>query len=250
MYFYYKDFKLYYEIHGNHKKSIFILPGWGDTRKTFTYMISFLKQYYTVYIIDWPGFGNSTFPPTNLTIYDYAELIYNFIKEKIDNPILIGHSFGGRIILLLLGYYNKKYSKVVLIDSAGIKPKKTIIKRLKQFLYKLLKKIKYILPKKRRKIYLEKLIKLFGSTDYKNLPLNMRTTFSNIVKEDLTYLLKNINTEILLLWGKDDIDTPLKDGKKINKMIKESSLIILPGTHFVYLQNIKLVNSILYEYFK
>ena len=250
MYFYYKDFKLYYETHGNHKKSILILPGWGDTRKTFSYMIAFLKQFYTVYIIDWPGFGNSTFPDTHLTIYDYAELIHHFIKEKIKSPILIGHSFGGRIILLLLGYYHKQYSKVVLIDAAGIKPKKTLIQKWKQWLYKSLKLLRYLLPKRKRKKYLEKLITLFGSKDYNDLNPYMRKTFSNIVEEDLTHLLKEVESEVLLIWGKEDMDTPLKDAKKMNKAIKESSLIVLPGTHFVYLQNSNLVNAILYEYFK
>ena len=251
MYFYYKDFKLYYEIHGNHKESILILPGWGDTRNTFKYMISFLKNYYTVYIIDYPGFGNSTFPNTHLTIYDYAELINNFIKEKkLNNLTLIGHSFGGRIIILLLGYLHNKYNKIILIDSAGIKPKLNIKSFFKQKLYKLLKLLRFILPKKLRKKYIERLISIFGSTDYKDLSKNMRQTFNNIVNEDLTKYLNNINRELLIIWGQNDIDTPLSDGKKINKAIKESSLIVLPGTHFVYLENITLVNNIIYEYLK
>ena len=101
----YLDTTIYYEKHGSSKKNIVILPGWGDTSKTFSYMISFLKNYFTVYIVDYPGFGNSVFPNRDLTIYDYSLLIYNFIQDlEIENPILIGHSFGGRIITTLLGY--------------------------------------------------------------------------------------------------------------------------------------------------
>lgn len=251
MYFLYKDFKLYYEKHGNGNKNILILPGWGDTRKTFDYMINFLKKEYSVYIIDWPGFGLSNFPNTHITIYDYALLIDNFINElNLNNLTLIGHSFGGRVIILLTGYYKKIYDKIILIDSAGIKPKKRITKIIKQTTYKLLKKIKYLLPKKWRKKYLEKLVSLFGSTDYKNLSMRMRKSFTNVVNEDLTNYLKDIKNEVLLLWGNNDIDTPLKDAKKMNKTIKESSLIVLNGTHYVYLENIYLVNNIIYEYLK
>lgn len=251
MYFLYRDFKLYYEKYGNGNKNILILPGWGDTRKTFDYMIQFLKEEYTVYIIDWPGFGNSNFPNTNITVYDYAQLINSFINElELNHLTLIGHSFGGRVIILLTGYYKKVYDKIILIDSAGIKPRKKISKIMKQTTYKLLKKLKYILPRKWRKKYLEKLVSLFGSVDYKNLSLAMRKSFSNIVNEDLSVYLRDIQNEVLLLWGNNDTDTPLQDGKKMNKTIKESSLIVLNGTHYVYLENIYLVNNIIYEYLK
>ena len=251
MYFLYKDFKLYYEKYGNSNKTILILPGWGDTRQTFNYLIDFLKNYYTIYIIDWPGFGNSNFPNTNLTIYDYADLINNFINDlNINNLTLIGHSFGGRVIITLTGYYKKTYDNIILIDAAGIKKRKNILKIIKQYTYKLLKKLKYILPKKHRKKYLEKLISIFGSTDYKNLSINMRQSFSNIVNEDLSFYLKDITNEVLLIWGNNDLDTPLKDAKKMNKTIKESSLIVLTGSHYVYLDNIYLVNNIIYEFLK
>lgn len=251
MYFLYRDFKLYYEKIGTGEKNILILPGWGDTRKTFTHMINFFKNEYTIYIIDWPGFSNSPFPKTNLTIYDYADLINNFINDlELKNLTLIGHSFGGRIIILLTGYYNKIYDKVILIDSAGVKRKKNFYTILKQTMYKVLKKIKYFLPKKYRKKYLEKLISIFGSCDYKDLSLNMRKSFSNIVNEDLSIYLKHISMEVLLIWGNNDIDTPLKDGKLMKKEIKDSSLIVLNGTHYVYLENIYLVNNIIYEYLK
>ena len=104
MYFTYEDITMYYEKYGTSKKTIIILPGWGDTRKTFTYMVDFLKNFFTIYIMDYPGFGNSPFPKKDLTIYHYSDLIYHWIQElNISDPILIGHSFGGRIITNMLG---------------------------------------------------------------------------------------------------------------------------------------------------
>lgn len=252
MYFTYEDTTIYYETHGNSKKSIVILPGWGDTRQSFCYMIQFLKQFFTVYIIDYPGFGNSTFPNKNLTIYDYTELIYNWIQNlKLDNPILIGHSFGGRIITTLLGYYHHSFNNIILMNSAGIKPKQTLRKKVRTITYKLLKKIKSIIPKRYRKQYQNFLFSKFASNDYKNLNINMMQTFKNIVNEDLKPYLKYIKAKALLIWGDKDDSTPITDAKTMHNSIINSELIIIEGTnHFTYLERPDLINSIIFEQLK
>lgn len=250
MYFNKDTYSLYYEKHGNKDKTILILPGWGDTRKTFKMMIEYLQINYTVYIIDYPGFGNSIFPDHDLTIYDYTNMIKDFMEEeKIVNPIIIAHSFGGRIATLLAGYYKEKIDKLVFIDVAGIKPKKSIFKLLKQSLYKLLKKIKYIFPKKKRNIYLKRLFKFFASTDYKALDNSMYQTFKNIINEDLKYYYSYIVIPTLIIWGEKDNDTPLKDGYYMNKKIEQSSLIVLPDAgHFSYLTYPTLTNQIISQF--
>lgn len=250
MYFNYKDITIYYEKHGNNKKSIVILPGWGDTRKTFYYMINFLKEYFTIYILDYPGFGNSIFPNKDLTIYDYTLLINEWIKDlNIEDPILIGHSFGGRIITTLLGFYKHKFSNVIYIDSAGIVSRKR--KKIKTLIYKVLKKIKYILPKKLRNKYTNFLFKKFASHDYKQLNKEMMQTFKNVINTDLKPYLKHINSRVLLIWGNNDKDTPIRDANIMHKSINNSELIILEKAgHFSYLDYPILINSILYEQLK
>lgn len=246
------DFNIYYEKYGQGKTNIIILPGWGDNRSTFYNMINILKEFYTVYIIDYPGFGNSKFPNRDLDIYDYATLIKDFINiNSIDNPILISHSFGGRIAILLTGLYKMNIKKIILMDAAGIKRKKKIKAKIKQTIYKFLKKIGKILPKRIRTSYLNKLINIFGSTDFKNLDPNIRKTFIKVINEDLTKYLKNINTSTLLIWGENDLDTPVDDGKLMNTQIEDSGLIIIPNaTHFPYLEYPYYINKIILEFLK
>lgn len=252
MYFNDKDVSIYYEKHGVKQKTILILPGWGNTRTTFTNIINFFKDNYTIYIIDYPGFGNSPIPEKELTIYDYANIIRDFLDEmQIKNPIIIAHSFGGRIATLLTGYYKEKIDKIIMIDVASIKPRKSLKALFKQTTYKILKKLTHLLPKLKQEYYHQKLLKIFASTDYQNLPNKMHKTFKNIVNENLVYYLKNIESETLLLWGKLDKDTPLKDGYKMNNLIKNSALIIFPkGNHFSYLQYPYLTNQIINEFIK
>ncbi|MBR5370523.1 MAG: alpha/beta hydrolase [Bacilli bacterium] len=247
--FKYKDISIYYEIYGNSNKSILILPGWGNTRSTFTNIINLLKDKYKIYIIDYPGFGNSPIPNKELTIYDYSELIYNFIKHnKINNPIIIAHSFGGRIISILSNRI--KINKLILIDVAGIK-RLNIKVFIKNKVYKLLKLITYILPRCIQVNIRNKLLNIFSSTDYLNIPSTMRNTFKNIIKVNLKKYYKTINTETLIIWGEKDLDTPLRDGIYLNKVINNSSLIIYKNSsHFSYLDNMYLTNKILEKYLK
>ena len=52
-------------------------------------------------IVDLPGFGESNEPDIIWTMYDYAECIHELLKSlKVKNPILVGHSFGGKISLI------------------------------------------------------------------------------------------------------------------------------------------------------
>lgn len=240
-----KKDKIYFEKIGNSNKTILILPGWGNTRETFKYITSYFSKDYTIYIIDYPGFGNSKTINKELTIYDYAQIINKFIKkEKIVNPIIIAHSFGGRLSAILLGKYNLEVKKLILIDVAGIKRKKTLKQFLKEKTYKLINKLT-------KNKYREKLNKYFASTDYNNLQVSMRKTFINIVNEDLRDYYKKINAETLIIWGEKDNDTPLKDAKYLNKIIKNSALIIYKNrTHFSYLEEPYLTNKIIYELIK
>ena len=246
-----KNFSFYYEIYGNSPKAILILPGWGYTRETFQRIIQYLQKDYTIYIVDYPYFGNSPLPNKELTIYDYAETFSNFINELgIINPIIIAHSFGGRITSLLIGKYNLKVDKIILIDVAGIKRRKKLKVFLKEKVYKIIKRLIKILPKKKQLRIQKQLLQKFASEDYMNLPIIMKKSFQNIIKVNLKKYYKKITSETLIIWGEKDIDTPLKDAKLLNKIIKNSGLIIFKNTtHYSYLYNeeltIKILNNFL-----
>ncbi len=252
MYITYKGVKLYYEKFGNQKETVIILPGWGKTKDTFKRMINSLRNSYTVYLVDYPGFGKTPFPKKVLTMHDYVGLIITLLdKEQITNPYIIAHSFGGRIAILLTGLYNIKIRKLLLIDSAGIKPKMTIWKWLRLKSYKLLQRLARVVPKKWRARYRKKIFKLFASSDYLALNALERETFKNIVNLDLTDYLENIKTETLILWGDKDTATPLSDGVLMKKKIRDSELIVFKNsTHYSYLENLDIVLRIIYIFFK
>lgn len=248
MYYKYHNIKIYYEKIGNSKNTILILPGWGNTRHTFDNIINKLKKDNTIYIIDYPGFGYSPAPQKELTIYNYSEMVYSFIEEKnLSNLIIIAHSFGGRISSILLGKYHLKIKKLILIDVAGIK-KINIVLKIKTLYYKFLKLLTNLLPTEKKYKVRRKLFLKYSSQDYLSLPNNMYNTFKNIINENLYKYYKRIHNNTLIIWGKNDKDTPVKNAKKLKKYIKKSTIILFNNAgHFSYLdkekETINLINN-------
>jgi pimeloyl-ACP methyl ester carboxylesterase len=217
--FIYHDLIINYETKGS-GDAVILLHGWNADVSIYESIVNMLKTKYLVYIIDLPGFGESMIPHIPYTLDDYVDFVHTFIGElNIDSPISIGHSFGGRIAIR---YVNKfKTEKLVLISSAGIK-RFNLKTKYKICKYKL-KKRYYILTRNITK--LEKLQNNSGSTDYQCLTNTMKKTMINIINTNQTKELKNITIPTLLLWGKNDLQTPYKDALLMNKKITNSGLV-------------------------
>ena len=186
------DLNVYYEKSGTKGRKVLLLHGWGQNTSMMAYIGEHLKKKFIVYNIDFPGFGQSDEPKKPWGVNEYKELIRNFcIKKKIDNPIIIGHSFGCRVALKYAHDYD--VYKMVLTGAAGIRPKRGVDYYIKVYSYKLMKKI---LSLKFLNKYKDKLEKNAGSSDYQNTSGIMRASFVKIVNEDLRPILKDIDTDL------------------------------------------------------
>lgn len=230
--------------------AVLLLHGWGSNIKLFNGIIKNLSKTHTVYALDMPGFGESDEPKEAWNVDDYVDFVIKFINEmKITKLSLLGHSFGGRVIIKMVNRENLDFQidKLILVDSAGIKPVSSNKKTFKGQLYKFLKKI--VASKLIRKIFPEALNKLkckFGSEDYKNATPIMRDTLVKVVNEDLKDLLPNIKNSTLLIWGDKDEATPISDAYTMNKLIKDSGIVTVEGAgHYSFLESPVLVNSVL-----
>ena len=224
---------------------IILLHGWGVDSNIFKELVDILKNKYLVYTIDLPGFGKSEEPNDYYTLDDYVNLLYLFIVDKnIENPVILGHSFGGRICLKYASLY--QVDKLILVDSAGLKPKNYLQIKSKIYFYKL-KKYWYKLTKNVIK-YNDLLINS-GSGDYKNASIVMKKTLSNVTKEYLDHILKNIICDTLIIWGKKDDVTPYYNALKLKKKIKNAGLVTIEGVgHFPFIESKKTFNKIIKSY--
>ena len=188
-----------------------------------------------------------------MTVNNYGDWLKEFIEElNIENPILIGHSHGGRMIINYAGRGLGDVNKIVLIDSAGIKPKRGIKYYYKVYTYKMFKAFYKIMPKtKMIENIKERKLNKSGSSDYKSSPPVLKKTMSNILNEDQKKLIEKIKVPTLLIWGENDKDTPIKDAETMEKLIPDSGLVVIKGAgHYSYLSDVPMVNAVLDEFLK
>ena len=230
-----------YIRYGNNKnRTIVMLHGWGQNIEMMKFIGDKLDE--DVLIIDLPGFGKSKEPDTVLSIYDYANLVHDLISNlEIKNIILIGHSFGGKIALAYASKY--KVEKLVLLASPFKSKENKINIRTN-----VLKKLKKVPGLNKLEEFAKNHI---GSTDYKNTSGIMREILVKHVNLDITEDVKKITCPTLIIWGDNDECVPVSDGKLLEKLIKDSGLIVFEGcTHYAYLERLDQLIRILNEFFK
>ena len=229
-----KKIKINYKQYGE-GKDIVLLHGWGQNIQMMDPLGNYLKANHKITIVDLPGFGLSSEPDYAYSVYDYVELLKElFDTLEIKNPTLIGHSFGGRLSIIYASKY--EVEKIVLFGSPCVRHE---YKSAKQTILKTLKKIKILKP-------LANLMKKYtGSADYKNATPIMREVLVKTVNEDLAECAKRIKAPALLIWGDNDTAVPVSHAKELNNLLEDSDLIVLPGSHYCYLENLHQVINIL-----
>lgn len=214
-------FNISYEIvNPQAKYTMVFLHGWGSNKALMRDVFSkHLDTFRHVYI-DLPGFGNSTCNMV-LTTDDYASIMELFLAQINANqdPVVIGHSFGGKVALLL------NPSILVLIAASGIPVPKPLKVRLKIAIFKLFKAFG-----------LTSLRRFFVANDAKGLTESMYQTFKNVVDEDFSDRFSHFNGRALLCWGRDDTATPLRAGRKMQKLIPNSRMVEFAGDHYFFMR--------------
>jgi pimeloyl-ACP methyl ester carboxylesterase len=209
-------------------EQIVILHGWKNNLEFWRPVGELLSAHATVHLIDLPGFGKSELPPTTWGVKDYAERVVEYLHlNKIASATLLGHSFGGRISVVLAATHPELVSNLILVNTHGLQPKRSLEQRLKIAYIKLLRSIiKFIDKLFFTKIFKNWFAPKYGSPDYKSAG-ELRNTFLKVINEDLASYAKKIKARTLLLWGEKDTETPLSIGEKYHELIKNSELVVL-----------------------
>lgn len=244
--------KIHYEESGRPEGSpVLIMHGWGCNHTTVKSIAACLESGMRVINVDLPGHGRSQEPPTAWGVEDFTRLIEKFIKTLgLDSPALIGHSFGGRISILLSS--RNPIKKVALVDAAGIKPKRSLKYYWKVYSFKAVKNLLFLIyGKEKGKVKVDAWRAKKGSADYRNSSPMMRAVMSRCVNEDLKHVMPDIKASTLLVWGENDTATPLSDAKTMEKLIPDAGLVSFPGCgHFSFLDNPFGFKAVLREFFK
>lgn len=230
---------------------VVVLHGWGAGLDTFNAVAQELQTTFRVVRLDFPGFGQTPRPKQDWGVKEYAQFLHKFLlKLKVEQPhALIGHSFGGRVILKSVGSGLVQPAKVVLLASAGIQKSQSVRNKSFALVAKVGKAVTS-LPglSKLQSSLRKKLYSAAGSEDYLNAG-NMKPIFLKVIHEDLQADAARMQTPTLLIWGEQDDTTPVEDGKQLQTQIKNSELKIIPGAgHFVHVDAAPQVTQMIKEF--
>jgi pimeloyl-ACP methyl ester carboxylesterase len=214
---------------------VLVLHGWGASIEAVYPIVTGLSPAATVYALDLPGFGQSDIPPEPWGVEEYQRFVAAFMDAlAIERPAIVGHSNGGRIAIRMACTEPQRASRLVLVDSAGIRPRRTLSWYRRVGMAKVGKyAARFLGPLGRRLRAL--LVRRAGSADYLAAGA-MQPTLVRLVNADLRSYMPGIMVPTLLVWGSEDTDTPLAAAREMERLIPDAGLVVLEGAgHYSYL---------------
>lgn len=226
------------------------LHGWQDSLETFNGLIDEMPSGWRMVRFDLPGFGKSEAPQTIWDLDDYVQFVKDFI-EKLNLKVetLVGHSFGGRIILKGVATGDLQPHRIILIDSAGVSRKRPWRNLAFKILAKTGRLVVYLPPLVFWRQQLKKKMYHLAGSDYLTAG-DLKKTFLKIIAENLSSSAKKITVPTLLIWGENDSQTPLADGRYLSQLIVGSKLeIIKSARHFVHQEQPKQIARLIQNFY-
>jgi len=239
----YKGININFKDYGNKLgDTIVYLHGWGQNIEMMEPIANPLKNTHRLIILDLPGFGKSDEPTYAWTLEEYVDMVHSLLEHlNIKTPMLVGHSFGGKLCLIYATKYEVK--KMLLLAC----PYKVRAKKI-SWKVRLLKKMKNIpgLGKLANKIKSK-----MGSTDYRNATPIMRDVLVKHVNTDISSDIKKIKCPTFIIWGDKDTEVPVEDAYELENLLQDSGLAVYEGcTHYAYLERLPKTNAIIASFMK
>lgn len=219
---------------------IIVMHGWGQSLEVMRALGELLSQYRTVYLMDLPGFGKSPEPSEDADTISYAKMLLDFMdSQNIERAHLLGHSFGGRVSIRFASRYSDRATSITLVDSGGLKRQLTGAKKLRSTYIKLLSKSTKLLDNVfGTKLFKDWFTPKYGSRDYRNSSGVMRKVMVRAVNEDVSEDAMKVANPTFILWGEEDQETPVEMAHRLNNLISNSKVVVLPGKdHFPFLRD-------------
>lgn len=236
------DLSTRHAVLGDTGSVLVMLHGWGAKLDLVLPLGERLARLnHRVYIPDLPGFGETEPPPVAWSVSDYVRFVLAYMDSQgLDRVHLFGHSFGGRVSLVLGADHAHRIDKMVLADSAGVRSKTPLAAQMRLSAYKAARDGLRSVGLSSVSDRLQTLYnRRYGSADFNQSSGVMRETFVKVVNEELLTYAARVTPSTLLLWGDQDQDTPLWQGRLLEKTIPDAGLVLFEGAgHYSYLDRL------------
>jgi pimeloyl-ACP methyl ester carboxylesterase len=215
---------LFAEAFGDGPPRVLALHGWGRRGSDYRQALGGLDALAP----DLPGFGASPPPAETIGAAGYATLIEPMLGEFPRPPVVVGHSFGGRVAVCLAAANPDRVGGLVLSGaplvrlSPGRKP--ALGYRMVRALHRA-----HLVSDTR----MERIRRSRGSADYRAATGVMRDILVTAVNESYEPELVRLRGRVLLLWGEKDQEVPVAIAESALRVIRggggEAELEVIPG---------------------
>ena len=218
--------------------TVILLHGLGVDSSTWAPTVPALAQRFHVYAPDQIGFGKSDKPMINYRVATLVDFLNEFCNRLgITKASLVGNSLGGWTAAAFTLAYPEKVDRLVLVDAAGYssermgapKPSRELmlvlnpstVSEMKQTLSVVLYNKELLTDPFVKQAFVGKLARGDGYT------INM---FIDSVLRNEDFLdgkAAAIKAPTLVVWGREDLLTPLAIGKAFAEDIRGSQLFVI-----------------------
>jgi pimeloyl-ACP methyl ester carboxylesterase len=231
----YGDSRVFGETYGTGPTRVVWLHGWARGAGDFTRAAQVLADRGVASVaLDLPGFGASPPPSSAGGARLYANLILSTLREISESPVvLVGHSFGGRVALIVASEHPELVRELVLTGVPLLRlgpPKKSppayrFVRWLAQ---------RHLLSEAR----LEAARQKYGSSDYRNASGVIRDVLVATMQENYEPALSSLSVPVTFLWGEGDREAPPEVAERAADLVKSpTSVTVLADVgHFVPLE--------------
>lgn len=249
------DLKVYYEIRGDaNKQPLVFIHGWpmkflGYEPVSFDPVLDELEKHFYVIAVTPPGIIQSQPPDRFWSQEEHARFLHSFINNfQVENPIMMGQSYGGGIVATYAKLYPEETKTLILVDAAtgniGNNPYYRYFPTALP-IYKSLLTSKLI-PLSTKKC----LVHLVHNASEEQLTSDNIPKYANLINDSMGKLdvkYSELKVPLMLVWGKDDEITPLATAEKIHSEVEGSKLVLVEGGHTVLFTDSKTVIDTIVE---
>ncbi len=229
------------DVIGADRPWVLALHGWGRSHADFKTVLSG----FDAISVDFPGFGASPQPATGWGAADYANAVRPVWELFDEPPVVVGHSFGGRVAVHLAE--NMPMHSLVLIGVPLIRPDS---KRQAAPAFRMMRRLHRLglVSDERIEVFRQR----YGSADYRATSGVMREVFVRVVNESYEEQLDRLTVPIEMLWGSLDMAAPLDLATQAYERLLSNGadvrMQVLDGVgHHVMAEQPEMVRSLIAE---
>ncbi|MDP9494248.1 MAG: alpha/beta hydrolase [Actinomycetota bacterium] len=215
---------LFADATGSGPPRVIALHGWARRGSDFRPALADLDALAP----DLPGFGASPPPSEPWGAEGYAHLVNQLLDVCDHPPVVVGHSFGGRIAVCLAALYPERVGSLVLTGAPLVKHTPPRSPSLRYRMIRGLHRVGLLSDDR-----LERIRRKTGSADYRAASGVMRDVLVRVVNESYESQLRALTAPVSLIWGGADREVPVTVARAVADVIasqgREVDFEILEG---------------------